>query len=261
MRPIAFVAERRTRGDAMMSAAAASALRQRILAVDWSAVSQHLNDQGYAILPPLLSPSQCKSLEKLYDRSDNPDTFRSTINMSRYNFGQGEYRYFAYPLPEIVDTLRQDLYVPMAKIANEWAQHLGNPERWSKSLDSFIEYCRVHGQHRPTPLLLRYKPGDYNCLHQDLYGDIYFPLQVVFMLSKPGEDFAGGELVLVEQRPRMQSRAMVLNLAQGGAAVIPVRERPRQGKRGFHRVQMRHGVSVVSHGQRTTLGIIFHDAR
>jgi hypothetical protein len=226
--------------------------------LDWAAVAEALDGEGYATLPALLSAGECR---RLRERFDEEPLFRATIDMARYNFGRGTYRYFAYPLPDDVQALRAALYPPLARIANDWAKRLGQPAEWPESLAELTAHCHRHGQARPTPLLLRYGSGDYNCLHQDLYGPIHFPLQVIVMLSDPGRDFSGGELVLVEQRPRMQSRPMVVPLALGAAAIVPVRERPRLGTRGYHRVQMRHGVSRVSCGTRTTLGVIFHDAR
>ncbi|MGI9203144.1 MAG: 2OG-Fe(II) oxygenase [Woeseiaceae bacterium] len=232
---------------------------ERVAELDWAGVRDNLDADGYALSKAVLSSAECASINRLYD---SPETdFRSRIDMARYNFGKGEYKYFDYPLPETVNGLRDALYPPLAEIANTWSTKLGTDVRWPGTLSAFIDQCHAAGQLRPTPLILRYGEGDYNCLHQDLYGDVYFPLQVVCMLSEPAHDFDGGELVLVEQRPRMQSRPMVLSLAQGDIAIIPVRERPRQGTRGFHRVQMRHGVSVLRRGHRATLGIIFHDAR
>lgn len=227
-------------------------------AIDWPAVDEALDSQGFATLPPLLDESTCRSLR---ERFDDDTLFRSTVEMARYNFGRGSYRYFSYPLPAEVQALREFLYPPLARIANVWAERLGRAPGWPQSLTELTELCHREGQTRPTPLLLRYRADDYNCLHQDLYGPIHFPLQVIVLLSEPGRDFAGGELVLVEQRPRMQSRPMVVPLALGAAAIVPVKERPRLGTRGYHRVQMRHGVSRVLTGSRTTLGLIFHDAR
>ena len=230
---------------------------RRVGALQWPGITQQLDSDGYALLSPLLSAEECEDLYSLYvdDR-----LFRSTIDMSRYNFGRGEYRYFRYPLPGIVSALREALYPPLAEIANDWAKHLRIETRWPDTLGSFTKECHECGQTRPTPLLLRYGVDDYNCLHQDLYGELHFPLQAVLMLSDPDRDFTGGEFVLVEQRPRMQSRPIVLNLARGGGAIFPVRERPRPGSRGYHRTRMRHGVSLVRSGNRMTLGIIFHDA-
>ena len=231
---------------------------RRLTDVDWNAVDDALDRDGFATLPPLLDGSECR---RLRERFDDDTRFRATVEMARYNFGQGTYRYFAYPLPAEVQALREALYPPLARIANTWAQRLGQPPRWPSSLTGLTEACHREGQTRPTPLLLRYRADDYNCLHQDLYGPIHFPLQVIVLLCEPGRDFNGRELVLVEQRPRMQSRPMVVPLTLGAAAVIPVKERPRLGTRGYHRVQMRHGVSRVRSGSRITLGVIFHDAR
>ena len=180
--------------------------------------------------------------------------------MARYNFGRGQYRYFGYPLPDIVATLRSYFYRHLAPIANDWSSKLRQDVRWPAELDQLTAQCHAAGQERPTPLILKYGRGDYNCLHQDLYGPLHFPLQVVIALCDPGEDYDGGELILVEQRPRMQSRPVAMRLQQGSAAIIPVRERPRQGARGYHRATMRHGVSEITAGNRYTLGLIFHDA-
>ena len=180
--------------------------------------------------------------------------------MARYNFGKGEYQYFDYPLPDEVGELRRYFYRHLAPLANRWSVTLGSEAGWPDELDELTQHCHENGQQRPTPLMLRYGPGDFNCLHQDLYGPIHFPLQVVILLSEPGEEFEGGELILVEQRPRMQSRPIVARLKQGSAAIIPVRERPRRGVRGYHRAPMRHGVGEVTSGERYTLGVIFHDA-
>jgi hypothetical protein len=227
--------------------------------IDWTAVETSLDENGYATTAPLLSKADCR---RMYNSYDDPDTaFRSTINMARYNFGSGEYKYFAYPLPTLVHQLREFFYAGLAPIANSWAKRLNSDDRWPEKLQELTSLCHEQGQCRPTPLMLRYGQGDYNCLHQDLYGPIYFPLQVVILLSAPERDYKGGELILVEQRPRMQSRPLVVRLEQGGAAVIPVRERPRKGVRGYHRAAMRHGVSEVVSGNRSTLGIIFHDAK
>jgi len=226
-----------------------AALTQDRLAAD-------LAEQGYATIP-LLEPATCRMLTALYD---DDTRFRSRIVMQRHNFGRGEYKYLAYPLPEPVATLRAALYPPLAAIANAWRTALGEAGRFPSTLDAFLAECHAAGQTRPTPLLLRYGEGDYNCLHQDLYGALVFPLQLTVLLSEPGSDFTGGEFVLVEQRPRAQSRPIVVKLAQGEAVIFPVRHRPAQGTRGPHRVTMRHGVSRVCSGRRHTLGIIFHDA-
>lgn len=233
-------------------------LPERLAGLDWPALAAALDDEGWAVTPPLLDPAQCRALAELFD---DDTRFRSTIDMARYNFGRGRYRYFDYPLPDTVATLRHRFYPPLAAIANGWAARLGAADPWPDHLDTLLQRCHDAGQRRPTPLLLRYGVDDYNCLHQDLYGELHFPLQVILMLNEPGRDFTGGELVLVEQRPRMQSRPMVVPVPRGAAAVIPVRERPRRGSRGDHRVQMRHGVSRITAGRRTTLGLIFHDAR
>lgn len=226
--------------------------------LDWGAVAEQVDVDGYALIPPFLTAQHCAKIAAHYNDGTTP--FRTTVDMARYNFGLGEYKYFGYPLPQDVQALRAAFYAPLSRIANDWAQRLNLDTTWPDSLDDFTKYCHQHGQCRPTPLLLRYGVGGYNCLHQDLYGPIHFPLQVIVLLSAVGRDFDGGELMLVEQRPRMQSRAMVIPIEQGGAAIVPVRERPRQGKLRVHRVQMRHGVGQVRRGNRLTLGLIFHDA-
>ncbi len=234
-------------------------VRERIARQDWVNVFERMDTNGFALTEPLLSAAECSTLAQLHDGAS--ELFRNTIDMARYNFGSGQYRYFNYPLPDLVQQIRESLYPALAVLANQWSDKLGTDVRWPDSLDAFIKDCHKNEQRRPTPLLLSYVTGDYNCLHQDLYGDIYFPLQVILMLSDPLCDFEGGELILVENRPRMQSRAMAIHLAQGCAAIVPVRERPRKGTRGYHRTQMRHGVSDVRSGRRQTMGIIFHDAR
>ena len=230
----------------------------RIETLDWQAAARTLDEEGFATFPPILGRAVCRRLREKFD--DTHTRFRSTVDMARYNFGRGRYRYFDYPLPDEVEHLRAAFYPPLARIANGWAERLGQASPWPDTLAELTDRCHAGGQARPTPLLLRYGQDDYNCLHQDLYGPIHFPLQVIVMLSDPEIEFRGGELILVEQRPRMQSRPMVVPLEQGAAAVIPVRERPRKGTRGWHRTQMRHGVSRVLSGSRTTLGLIFHDA-
>lgn len=225
--------------------------------IDWSAVGRDLDAQGFAVIPRLLDPEACARLSAAYEEDG---LFRKTVVMERHGYGRGQYRYFGYPLPEPVARLRTDLYPCLAALAGRWSAALGLDERFPADLADYLRLCHEAGQTLPTPLVLRYGPGDFNCLHQDVYGAWVFPLQLVVLLSRPGEDFTGGELVLTEQRPRMQSRPMVVPLAQGDAAVIPVRHRPVQGARGVHRVAMRHGVSVVRSGRRHTLGIIFHDA-
>jgi hypothetical protein len=215
-----------------------------------------LAEQGYATLP-LLDATTCRELAELYD---DDTRFRSRVLMQRHNYGRGEYKYLAYPLPEPVAALRQALYPPLAAIANAWRAALGERARFPPTLETFLAECHAAGQTRPTPLLLRYGPDDYNCLHQDLYGDLVFPLQLTVLLNEPGTDFTGGVFGLVEQRPRAQSRPAVVPLAQGEAVIFPVHHRPVQGTRGPHRVTTRHGVSRVRSGRRHTLGVIFHDA-
>lgn len=225
--------------------------------IDWNAIEAALDAEGWAVLPGLLTPENCAALVAGYD---NDVRFRSTISMARHGFGRGEYRYFAYPLPRHVAALRSGLYPRLVPIANRWHARMAIDRRFPPRHDAFLDQCHAAGQRRPTPLLLRYGPGDYNCLHQDLYGDHVFPLQVAVLLSQPGAEFSGGELVLTEQRPRMQSRAPVVPLMQGDAVIFAVSQRPVQGSRGSYRVTMCHGVSKISQGRRHTLGIIFHDA-
>lgn len=223
---------------------------------DWADIHASLDSHGAATLP-LLSASECRVLAALYEQDR---LFRKRLVMQRHGFGQGEYKYFAAPVPPVVATLRAALFPPLAILANRWMERLGAPERYPATLAEFLARCHAAGQDKPTPLMLRYGPGDHNCLHQDLYGPLAFPLQVVILLSAPGRDFAGGEFVLTEQRPRMQSRVEVLRLQQGEAAVFAGSVRPVRGARGDYRVSMRHGVSRVHSGERITLGLIFHDA-
>lgn len=230
----------------------------RIAAQAWERVETTLDTAGWAVLERVLTPQECGALAALYD---SEAYFRSRVVMARHGFGSGEYKYFAYPLPPLVAQLRHALYPRLAPLANRWSAAMGMDVRYPGHLDEFVERCRRAGQDRPTPLLLRYAEGDYNRLHQDLYGEHAFPLQVAFLLSRPGLDFEGGEFVLVEQRPRMQSRAMVVPLQQGDGVVFPVRCRPAAGTRGAYRVSLRHGVSAVRRGRRHALGVIFHDAR
>ncbi|MDM0011905.1 2OG-Fe(II) oxygenase [Variovorax sp. J22P168] len=226
--------------------------------VDWSGVEDALDAQGHAVIGGLLTAEQCRSMAALYAL---PAPFRSRVVMERHGFGRGEYKYFDYPLPGLVEGLRESVYPRLAPIANRWNEVMGVDTRYPPQHAEFIARCHAAGQSRATPLLLQYGAGDYNCLHQDLYGEEVFPLQLVVLLSEPGRDFTGGEFVMTEQRPRMQSRPMVLALRhQGDAAVIAVQHRPVQGTRGSYRVNLRHGVSRVRSGQRHTLGIIFHDA-
>jgi hypothetical protein len=234
-----------------------NAVQERALAIDWPSVEEELDAQGCALIERLLPPAECEALAALYAEDDR---FRSRVVMARHGFGRGEYKYLAYPLPDLVAQWRTALYPPLARIANRWHEAMGIDARFPDEHVSFLERCHAAGQAKPTPLLLQYGPGDYNCLHQDLYGEHVFPLQVVVLLSRPGRDFTGGEFVMTEQRPRMQSRPMVLPLRQGDAAVIAVHHRPVQGARGAYRVNLRHGVSRLRSGHRHTLGLIFHDA-
>ena len=225
--------------------------------VDWAGVGRELDACGCAVIPGLLDAAGCEDYAAAYAQAG---LFRSRVVMERHGFGRGEYQYFAYPLPAPLAALRRELYVPLAQVANRWQAALGLEERFPATHDAWLARCHAAGQLRPTPLLLQYREGDYNCLHQDLYGDCVFPLQVAVLLSRPGVDFSGGEFVLTEQRPRMQSRAEVVPLGQGDAVVFPVHHRPVNGTRGPYRVTMRHGVSRLRGGTRHTLGIIFHDA-
>ena len=229
---------------------------------DWTTRFGHiagdLNAQGCAVLEKLLTPDECRQLAALY-RSD--DGFRSRVVMARHGFGKGEYKYFSYPLPGLIARLRTALYPPLAGIANDWNARMNIETRYPEKHADFLKLCHEAGQTRPTPLLLQYGPGDYNCLHQDLYGDLAFPLQATILLSEPSEDFTGGEFVITEQRPRMQSRAEVVPLRQGDAVIFAVHHRPVAGTRGNYRVNLRHGVSRLRSGQRHTVGLIFHDAK
>lgn len=225
--------------------------------LDWPALAAELDRSGFAVTPPLLSPEQCRQVSALFDRDE---VFRSTVVMARHAFGEGSYRYFAEPLAPPVAALRTGLYPPLARIANRWSAQL-DERSYPTELPALLEECAAEGQLRPTPLLLRYGPAGYNCLHQDVYGNLTFPLQVAIMLDVPDEDFTGGESVFVENRPRQQSRAMVARPGQGQGIVFPVRHRPVPGVRGHRRVAMRHGVSAVHSGRRHVLGVIFHNAR
>jgi len=240
-----------------MSGRGDGGLAQRLAAVDWQEASDGLNHSGCAVIPQLLTPQDCQALAALYAQ---PAVFRSRIVMQRHGFGNGEYQYFGYPLPDLVQGLRTSIYPHLAPLANHWYEQMGLSPRFPAEHADFVARCHAAGQQRPTPLLVQYEAGDYNCLHQDLYGEHVFPLQMVVLLAQPGQDFTGGELVLTEQRPRMQSRVEVLALRQGDAAVFAVQQRPVQGSRGSYRVTMRHGVSRIRSGRRHTLGIIFHDA-
>lgn len=232
-------------------------IAQRIEAIDWERIGTDLDARGCAMAQGLLLPTECEHLTGLYS---DERSFRSRIVMERHGFGRGEYQYFSYPLPAVVEELRSGLYPRLAPIANLWNIAMGIDVRYPSQHAIFLDRCHAAGQLRPTPLMLRYGPDDYNCLHQDLYGEHVFPLQVAILLSEPGEDFIGGEFVLTEQRPRMQSRVEVVPLRRGDAVIFAVHHRPVQGTRGVYRVNMRHGVSRVRVGQRHTLGVIFHDA-
>jgi hypothetical protein len=234
------------------------AIAARLAALDWEPIATTLDAQGCAVIGPALSPEECRALAATYD---DEERFRSRIVMARHGFGRGEYKYFAHPLPDVVATLRTALFPPLANIANRWNEALGIDIRYPDAHAEFVKRCHRAGQTKPTPLLLRYGEGDYNCLHQDIYGEHVFPLQVTFLLSDPVGDFTGGEFVLTEQRPRMQSRAEVVPLRQGEGVIFPVHHRPVRGTRGVYRVNMRHGVSRLRSGHRHTLGIIFHDAK
>jgi hypothetical protein len=239
-------------------ASAVQSVAARVAAYDQQAVAGELDNYGCAVVPTLVSPEECRIIASLY-RGEH--YFRSHIHMARHGFGKGEYRYFKYPLPPLIDALRTALYPYLASVANEWNSRMKIEEGYPSDHASFLKRCHDAGQTRPTPLLLQYVAGDFNCLHQDLYGDIAFPIQVAILLSEPGKDFTGGEFVLTEQRPRMQSRAEVVPLQQGDAVAFAVHNRPVQGSKGTYRVNLRHGVSRVRSGMRHTVGIIFHDAK
>ena len=235
-----------------------TSIRDRVDALDWSRLREQLDREGHAITPALLGGEETGALSDLFDGG----RFRSTIDMARHRFGDGRYRYFDHPLPDAIGELRGSFYRHLAPIANDWSQLLrGDEPTFPLEHDELLEQCRAAGQERPTPLILRYGEGDWNALHQDLYGDVYFPFQILTVLSEPGVDFEGGEFVLMEQRPRAQSRAHVLKPARGAFVIFPTRQRPNRGRNGHHRVGMRHGVGTVTRGQRTALGVIFHDAR
>jgi uncharacterized protein len=233
-------------------------IRHRVDDLDWDALATRLDATGHALTPQLLSPNECDELAGLFDAG----RFRSTIEMARHRFGDGRYRYFDHPLPDTIAALRASFYPHLAATANRWSQLLrGDSPTFPPSHEELLARCHDAGQTRPTPLILRYGEGDWNALHQDLYGEVYFPFQILTVLSRRGEDFDGGEFVLVEQRPRAQSRAHVLTPPQGAFVIFPTRERPNRGTNGYHRVGLRHGVSTVTRGRRTALGIIFHDAK
>jgi hypothetical protein len=232
-------------------------ITERLAALDWTAIAAELDARGLATTPPVLTSAECAELAALYDE---PSHFRSRVDMARHRFGEGEYQYFARPLPPLVQALREQAYPHLARVANAWQARLGETARFPASLDAFLAQCAESGQTRPTPLLLRYEAGGYNCLHRDLYGDVYFPIQMLGFLDRPGVDYGGGEFLIVEQRPRAQSAAEVVSGAQGALAFFTTQVRPVQGGRGVYRVQVRHGVSRVHWGVRRTLGVIFHDA-
>jgi uncharacterized protein len=230
----------------------------RVDALDWHELGARLDGDGFAVTDPLLEAGECRALEALFDDG----RFRSTVDMARHRFGDGRYRYFDHPLPAAIAELRSAFYRPLAPVANTWAERLrGDEPTFPPEHEELLARCRAAGQERPTPLILRYGAGDWNALHQDLYGDVFFPFQVVTVLSEPGVDFDGGEFVLLEQRPRAQSRAHVLAPPQGAFVIFPTHHRPNAGRNGYYRVGLRHGVSTVHRGQRTALGVIFHDAR
>jgi uncharacterized protein len=236
----------------------AADIRSRVDRLPWSDLRAQLDDRGHAITPVLLGGAECAELSELFDAG----RFRSTIDMARYRFGDGRYRYFDHPLPDRIAALRTSFYRHLAPIANDWAQLLrGDNPNFPAEHEDLLALCADVGQMRPTPLILRYGEGDWNALHQDLYGEVFFPFQVLTILARPGVDFEGGEFVLLEQRPRAQSRAHVLTPPQGAFVIFPTAERPNRGKSGYHRVGMRHGVATVTAGSRTALGIIFHDAK
>jgi hypothetical protein len=224
---------------------------------DWKSLTEELDERGCALTPPLLTPEQCSEISGLYDEADR---FRATIDMARYRFGSGQYRYFAHPLPGLITELREAFYPHLLPIARDWAERLGKPAPWPDTLAEWLDECHRAGQTRPTPILLRYREGDWNALHRDLYGDLVFPLQVVVGLDRPGVDHEGGEFLLVEQRPRAQSRGTVTSLPQGHGLIFTTRDRPVRSSRGWSAAPVRHGVSTVRSGLRHTLGLVFHDA-
>ena len=236
----------------------ASQARARAGGYDWISLTRELSAYGCAVMEKLLSPDECRGIASMYPEKDR---FRGRVDMSRHGFGKGEYRYFSYPLPSLIGATRASLYPHLAKVANAWNERMRIDQRYPARHADFLKTCHVCGQTKPTPLLLQYVEGDFNCLHQDLYGEFAFPLQLTILLSEPGEDFTGGEFVLTEQRPRMQSRVEVVPLRQGDAVVFAAHSRPANGAKGVYRVNLRHGVSRIRGGMRHTLGIIFHDAK
>jgi hypothetical protein len=236
----------------------AAPLATRLAGLDWTVLERSLWDFGYAKTPPVLTPAECEALIALYA---DDSRFRSRVDMARYRFGEGDYKYLARPLPTLVEALRSDAYSRLAPLANAWEEALGTAVRYPLDLDGLLALCRRHGQTKPTPLLLHYEAGGYNCLHQDLYGDVAFPLQITAFLSRRGVDYDGGDFLLVEQRPRAQSRGEAIHTEQGELVIFATRHRPVTGSRGWFRTTMRHGVSRITRGSRYTLGIIFHDAQ
>lgn len=236
----------------------ATSIDARLDGLDWGAIERSLSEHGYARTPPLLTADECDALVALYA---DEARFRSRVDMARYRFGEGDYKYLARPLPPLVESLRRATYPRLAAVANAWERALGTSDRYPDDLDGLLALCRRHGQTKPTPLLLHYEAGGYNCLHQDLYGDVAFPLQITAFLSRRGVDYEGGDFLLVEQRPRAQSRGEAIHTEQGELVIFPTRHRPVRGARGFLRTTMRHGVSTITRGTRYTLGIIFHDAK
>ncbi|WP_339294201.1 2OG-Fe(II) oxygenase [Paenibacillus sp. FSL W7-1279] len=235
-----------------------NSLPQRIAGLDWTGIQGALDEQGYAVVPKVLLPDECAEIINTYPEEER---FRSTINMARHRFGLGEYKYYQAPLPEPLQQLREGFYPELALTANRWLTQLGHEERYPVSLDEFLGMCHAQGQERSTPLILKYEEGGYNCLHQDLYGDEFFPFQVVFVLNEKEVDYTGGEFLLIEQRPRAQSRGHVITLEQGAGLIFPTNHRPVQGTRGYYRTTLRHGVGTITSGTRYSLGIIFHDAK
>ncbi|MBI0576961.1 2OG-Fe(II) oxygenase [Neobacillus cucumis] len=233
-------------------------IKERILELDWGKIQSTLDEQGYTPLPVILEKEECNEIMNTYDQESY---FRSTINMARYRFGVGEYKYYQSPLPDPLQQLREGIYPELAKTANRWNAQLRRDVNYPPSLDNFLEQCHKQGQLRSTPLILKYESGGYNCLHQDLYGDVFFPFQVVFALNQKEVDYTGGEFLLVEQRPRAQSRGHVITLEQGAGLIFPTNNRPVMGTKGYYRTTLKHGVSTITSGTRFTLGIIFHDAK
>lgn len=233
-------------------------IQTRVKSLAWESIQQELDEQGFAKLPPVLTKAECESFIEQY--SDDK-SYRTTINMARYRFGSGEYKYFSYPLPDLIQGLRESFFPELAKTANRWLGYLKKQELYPNTLDDFLKTCEEQEQTRPTPLILKYKKDGFNCLHQDLYGDVFFPFQVVFILNQHNKDYTGGEFLLLEQIPRAQSRGHCLTVEQGGAIIFPTNYRPAQGKKGYYKNTLRHGVSTITSGERYGLGIIFHDSK